>query len=498
MTVTELLDTFLLLALLLFCIWGLNYFLNKLVFGPSNRLFLALSIFILMSGIIFLMYHGVRYIDDPTTNYSIYILFACLWWFAAGYLLIQLLSFFIWSKFLLRDGAGINKLLRDLLSLVIFIITVALITHFVFNRSAVGIFVVLAVITIILGYSAQNVLRDIFSGIGLNLANQFREGDLIKVMGLLGVESAGIVKDINWRFVNLLTADGNNLSIPNSIVARQPITNYSRPYPTRGIKITLPLSAGLSPERVKNVLISSALSADKIANHISPKARLIQSQGEINTYQLTCYTKETDEDAMTDEILSIIWYQLKRNGLIEHTEEKKYTATQIKQYLQKTDLFSVLTAEEVTALAKNSVVGHYGPPERILEQGQKSTSLFLIMNGGVDAYITSNNKIMKIASFQEGEYFGEMSLLTGEPCNARIVVSTESTLIEINHSSMMQLFNKRPELMEKMSEVLVMQTMKNVEVSEDNEKLTINSKKTKIARMAYQIRSFFRKKVAQK
>jgi small-conductance mechanosensitive channel len=217
--------------------------------------------------------------------------------------------------------------------------------------------------------SAQATLSDVFAGLGLNIAKQFSEGDLIHVYGMGDV--IGKVEDINWRFVNFLTPEGNNLSIPNSVVAKQPIANLSRPHLTRGIKITLPMPDNVSPDTVKQILVSAALQSFKVSKEHPPVASLLQMKGGENLYQLSYSTKEPDENIVSDEIQSIIWYQLRRKEIKTPETTPSRPIEIITARLKKMDLFSFLNEEEISLLAESCGFHYYGPPERILEQGSR-------------------------------------------------------------------------------------------------------------------------------
>ena len=493
MSLTELFNTIFLILGLLTAIWVFNVILRKVVAGPLSRVLFSLSVFILISILILLLPYWLGYSDDPNTSYSVKWVLECFWWFSINFLANQLLNYFLWNKFLLYRGIVVSKLIRDLVALSILIVTVACVVYFVFNRSVVGIFAASGVMAIILGYSAQATLSDVFAGLGLNITKQFSEGDLIRVFGLGDV--VGKVQDINWRFVNFLTLEGNNLSIPNSVVAKQPIANLSPPSLTRGIEILIPMPDNISPDKVKNILVSAAKQSFKVAKDHEPVASLLQMKGAENTFQLAYYTREPDENIVSDEIQSIIWYQLRRQGVKQSEGFDLRPLDRIKESLKKTDLFAFLNDEELGVLAENCGYHEYGPPERILEQGQKNESLFIIVKGLVEVFITTpTNQTVSVATLTTGQYFGEMSLLTGDPVSATIIFKSESIIIEISHDNISPLFSKRAELIDKMSEAVVLRKLHNESVRSSLSHQDKKEQNTLISRMAQRVRSFFKKK----
>jgi len=143
-------------------------------------------------------------------------------------------------------------------------------------------------------------------------------------------------------------------------------------------------------------------------------------------------------------------------------------------------------------IVDESVCLSFGPLERILKFGQHNRSIFVILKGGVDVYITNLESLpeSKVGSLQEATYFGEMSLLTGAPYSASIYANQESLLIEISKYVMKNLFKARPELMEKMSEVIVQRELVNKEMTE-KEIVEKNMNKEMVTPLLNLIRTIF-------
>lgn len=70
------------------------------------------------------------------------------------------------------------------------------------------------------GFGAQNLVKDYFTGFFLLLENQIRQGDVIR----LG-ESTGMVENITLRYVRLRDYEGNVHFIPNGTITK--VTNLS-------------------------------------------------------------------------------------------------------------------------------------------------------------------------------------------------------------------------------------------------------------------------------
>jgi moderate conductance mechanosensitive channel len=79
------------------------------------------------------------------------------------------------------------------------------------------------VVGLAIGFGAQSLVKDYFSGFFLLLENQIRQGDVVK----LG-EHGGLVEELTLRYVRLRDYDGNVHFVPNGEI--QTVVNMSRGY----------------------------------------------------------------------------------------------------------------------------------------------------------------------------------------------------------------------------------------------------------------------------
>ena len=59
-----------------------------------------------------------------------------------------------------------------------------------------------------------------------------------------------------------------------------------------------------------------------------------------------------------------------------------------------------------------------------------------------------------VAILNEGDFFGEMALFTGEPRSANVVALEETEVLEIGHAAMKKLFDTNPDLVESLSYII--------------------------------------------
>ena len=86
---------------------------------------------------------------------------------------------------------------------------------------------------IVIGFAFRDIAENFLASLLLSIRNPFSRGDLIEVAGYTGV-----VQNLNTRSTVLLTLDGNHVQIPNAMVYKSTITNFST-NPSRRAEFTV-------------------------------------------------------------------------------------------------------------------------------------------------------------------------------------------------------------------------------------------------------------------
>lgn len=209
--------------------------------------------------------------------------------------------------------------------------------------------------------------------------------------------------------------------------------------------------------------------ADNVSQMIAPIVR-IRNLGDNGVdyevkYWLDDYAKYNDTDAL---IRQRIWYAFRRAGLnfayptrTLHVERSRKIGIQdgeggaIVERLSAVDVFAPLSTEETSMLAQAAVSHVFAPGETVIRAGEPGSSMFVVHKGRVSVQINDKGKLRTVATLDEGDFFGEMALFTGEPRTANVVAQEETEVLEIGHKSMKQVFETNPDLVESLSYVIV-------------------------------------------
>lgn len=96
--------------------------------------------------------------------------------------------------------------------------------------------------------------------------------------------------------------------------------------------------------------------------------------------------------------------------------------------LRKFDMFENLSDDELSLITKETEVLKFGEGEVVCEEGSASESMFFIYSGSV----VISKQGVSLAKLEPGDYFGEMSLITGDPRNANVTTLQPSVLLEVS------------------------------------------------------------------
>ena len=116
--------------------------------------------------------------------------------------------------------------------------------------------------------------------------------------------------------------------------------------------------------------------------------------------------------------------------------------------LKGVDLFSSLTDEQIEKMGSLAIENHYKRDQSIiLEDDSVNQALFLIAEGEVKVYMSGTDGRETILSLLgPGDFFGEMSLLDGDPRSASVKSVSNAIILVIRRDDFISLLFKYPDL----------------------------------------------------
>lgn len=115
--------------------------------------------------------------------------------------------------------------------------------------------------------------------------------------------------------------------------------------------------------------------------------------------------------------------------------------------LRTIPLFSSLSDDELKLLDQTRVAKSYADGVTIINDGDTSNALYIIISGEVKVCITNEQgREVMIAQLSDGEYFGEMSLIDEKPRSASIITRSSCEITLIQKDDFQRLLAGNPEL----------------------------------------------------
>jgi small-conductance mechanosensitive channel/CRP-like cAMP-binding protein len=413
--------------------------------------------------------------EAPESPLAVRRLFQTCLWLAGASLVHRSLCAFLLDGALRRAlGRPVPKLFSDVLGLTIYLVAGVFIANKVFGVALTGFWAMSGVLGIVLGLALRPIILDFFSGLGANLERAFVIGDWISIENAEGRHS-GWIDQINWRTIRIRTRDGNVLILPNSRLATSVITNYRMPDPVSRFGLRLKLELEAPTERVLRILNSavSAACSDPLGprKHPPPSVRVAEASESGVEYwvRFWCNPAEESQDDVIHTVLVYVLDHLGKAGLsFAHPQENVFlsrlprAATGFKgveervQFLRKVDLFDAFSDENLRYLAGELRLRTVPRGSCLVRAGEEGDSMFLLAEGvlSVRRDDPRDGDVVELALLNPGQFFGEGSLLTGEPRSASVMAATECVLFEIEKASLEPLLSRHPELLESLSNTM--------------------------------------------
>jgi small-conductance mechanosensitive channel len=358
------------------------------------------------------------------------------------------------------------RILRDLVQAVAYLITAA----FVLTRSEVDVtkvFTASVLTTAVIGLALQETLGNIVAGLALQLERDFEVGDWVKIDDKV----TGRIREVRWRATTVVTKNGDLVLLPNGVIARALITNFSRPTTAHRQWVTMRVHFRHPPAKVREVVVEAVRAQSFVRSDPPPDCILLDFKDDASTYACRYWTDDFQrDDSMDSAVRSAIWYALHRAGMeipfpsmninVTEMNEDREQRKQDEEYarrvdaLSRVDVFRALDAEKIDRLARRMRMIIYGPGEVVLRQGDPGDSLYVVRSGSVAVQLGAHGARKEVATLSAGQFFGEMSLMTGESRAATVVAKNDCECYIVDKEAFQEILEERPELANVISDIL--------------------------------------------
>src|SRR3954468_9680705 len=313
-----------------------------------------------------------------------------------------------------------------------------------------------AVSAVVLGFALQDTLGNAFAGLAIQSEKPFHVGQWVKV----GDHHEGRVAEVTWRATKLRTKAGNFVILPNNVVAKEAIVNYSEPAPAMRLRVEVCASYLVPPNQVKAAMMEALRHCSRVMPAPSPEVLLVSFDASAINYRARFWIADfAGDEVARDEVRTAIYYSFQRHNIeipwpLQVQYEREWVEPDISKKVEEEErrrgadsLCAPLPPERRNQIALSARMAVYGGGETIVREGEEGQSMFIVLSGEVRVVLEPNRD--EVARIQRGGYFGEMSLLTGEPRSATVLAIGDVVVVEIAADLFRRLATVHPQAIEK-------------------------------------------------
>lgn len=332
------------------------------------------------------------------------------------------------------------------------------------------IFTTSAIFTAVLAFAMQDTLGNVLGGVMLQLDNSLNVGDYVLLDDI-----AGYVVDVRWRYTAIETTDYETIVIPNSSLVKNRF-RVLRPRDALPVvwrrTLVFDIDPQVSPQTVIDVMGQAARDGrmENVATKPAASAVLVEVTAGYNRFALRYGLTAPAHDSSTDSMVRMhVLAGLQRAGIALGAPQEQHhrvndsdqrdarESAEMQQRVravQRTPLFASLSEQEHSRLAASLVHTPFVKGGVMTHQGAVAHWLYLIVKGQAQVLVEERGQTTPIRQLSDGDFFGEMGLLTGEPRSATVVALTEVDCYRLDKAGLAQILAQRHDLASEISQVL--------------------------------------------
>ncbi len=161
--------------------------------------------------------------------------------------------------------------------------------------------------------AAQESLKDIISGFMIILDRPFRIGDRIEIQDL---KTWGDVIDVGLRSSRIRTRDNRMVIVPNSVIGKSLVVNYSYPDTQYRIEIQIGLAYGTDIEKVRKIMVDTVKEVEGVLKDKQVEALFLEFGASALIFRVRWWLDSYyDARRMFDKVNTALYYALTEAGI---------------------------------------------------------------------------------------------------------------------------------------------------------------------------------------
>lgn len=172
-----------------------------------------------------------------------------------------------------------------------------------------GILTAFSAILLAVGMALQNAIANVANGIIIISSHMFKKGDYIVTNGV-----EGSITDINFLFTTLITPDNKKITMPNSTLINNEVTNFGA-FPKRRVDFMFSVAYESDVELVKKIVVDVMKSNGKIYLDPAPFCRLKVLNASSIDFFANCWCDNEDYWDVYYYVMENVYNEFKRKNV---------------------------------------------------------------------------------------------------------------------------------------------------------------------------------------
>jgi MscS family membrane protein len=200
------------------------------------------------------------------------------------------------------------------LAMIVLTLAVVIIILDRYNVEISALVTTLGIGSLAIALAAQATLGDIISGFMIMIDRPYRVGDRIEIMEL---KTWGDVIEIGIRSTRIVTRDSRTISVPNSVISKGLVVNYSFPDTVFRVETTVTVAYGTDIERARQVMIDAIRAQDWVMKERLIEALFLEFGNAGFVFRVRCWIEHYVETRrIIDKMNTALYHALHQEGIV--------------------------------------------------------------------------------------------------------------------------------------------------------------------------------------
>ncbi len=215
-----------------------------------------------------------------------------------------------------------DKFLSFFRHLAVIIVTVIVVVLFLdrFGIDADALITTLGVGSLAIALAAQATLGDIIAGFMIMIDRPFGIGDRIE---LLDIDTWGDVTEVGLRSTRILTRDNRMVSVPNSVIGKGLIVNYSDPSTLYRVETHVGIAYGTDIEKARQIMVNAIRAEDWVMKEQGVDALLLELGDSTLVFRVRCWIEHYVETRRVIDKMNTALYKALNEGDIPYSIQQR-------------------------------------------------------------------------------------------------------------------------------------------------------------------------------